>query len=58
MKNINNCDGWYECANNAFVKTQEINDEDVELDRLIIDQNNDGVDTENRIDKFIKYLGV
>ena len=49
---------WYECANNAFVKTQEINDEDIELDRLVIDQNNDGIDTENRINKFVKYLNV
>ena len=53
---INIGDDWYECANNAFIKTQEINDEDVELDRLIIAQNNDGIDTENRIAKFKKYI--
>lgn len=49
-------DDWYKCTNDSFVKCHRIENEDVEIDRLEIIQNNDGIDTENRIEKFRAYL--
>lgn len=53
---INIGDDWYKCSNDAFVLCHDIDDKDVEIERLVIIQNSDGVDTENRIEKFRAYL--
>lgn len=53
---INRGDDWYECTNCAFIMTQDIDGKDTEIDRLTILQNDDGIDIENRIEKFRAYM--
>lgn len=46
---------WYECTNNAYLSMHTEGEEDVIDQEIKIEQNEDGIDTENRIEKFRSY---
>lgn len=52
---INIDEAWYECTNNAYLKSHTVDEEDVIDKEIIISQNENGIDIENRIEKFRKY---
>lgn len=48
-------DYYVDCANDAFVFYRLDSEESEEIDRLDIEQNEDGIDTEDRIKKYINF---
>lgn len=46
---------WYACTNNAYEKSHTVGEQDIIDEEIMIAQNEDGIDIENRIEKFRKY---